>query len=187
LLGHSSRYTGVLLCLFNAFSTVVIFPLLVVTKGDSASVPLSQLWMFEYYWEGVYLATGLTAAMAERKKTILIADDEPKVADTLRMILENAGYRTLVAHNGEDAARLISKSAPDAVLLDVILPAMDGVEVAIQACQAAPNCKVLLFSGQPDATELLAQASSRGYRFEILAKPARPKELLQRIGELLAR
>jgi len=143
--------------------------------------------MFEYSWEGVYLATGLTAAMAERKKTILIADDEPKVADTLRMILENAGYRTLVAHNGEDAARLISKSAPDAVLLDVILPAMDGVEVAIQACQAAPNCKVLLFSGQPDTTELLAQASSRGYRFEILAKPARPKELLQRIGELLAR
>jgi len=64
--------------------------------------------MFEYSWEGVYLATGLTAAMAERKKTILIADDEPKVADTLRMILENAGYRTLVAHNGEDAARLIS-------------------------------------------------------------------------------
>jgi DNA-binding response OmpR family regulator len=103
------------------------------------------------------------------------------------MILQNAGYRTIVVHNGEHAAQLIRKSAPDAVLLDVILPGMDGVEVAIQACQSAPNCRVLLFSGQPDAAQLLAQAGSRGYNFEILAKPARPKELLERIAELLAR
>lgn len=125
--------------------------------------------------------------MAERRKTILIADDEPKVAETLRMILENAGYHATVVHNGEEAARLISKSAPDAVLLDVILPGIDGVEVAIQACRAAPHCKVLLFSGRPDAADLLAQAQSRGYSFEIMAKPARPKELLEKIGEILAR
>ena len=123
--------------------------------------------------------------MAGRSKTILIADDDPKVADTLRMILENAGYRALVAYSGEEAARLIGEITPDAVLLDVILPGMDGVEVAIRACQAAPNCRVLLFSGRPDAADLLAQAQSRGYSFPILAKPTRPKEVLQKIGELL--
>lgn len=123
--------------------------------------------------------------MAKISKTILIADDEPKVADTLRMILENSGYRAIVARTGEEAARLIRESSPDAVLLDVILPGMDGVEVAIQACRAAPHCKVLLFSGRPDAADLLAQASARGYSFEIIAKPARPKELLDRLGELL--
>ncbi|HLX74680.1 MAG TPA: response regulator [Terriglobales bacterium] len=124
--------------------------------------------------------------MAGGTKTILIADDEPTVANTVRMILESAGYQTMIAHDGNSAARLIREVGPDAVLLDVILPGMDGVEVAIQACRTAPNCKVVLFSGRPDAADLLAQARARGYNFEILAKPARPQELLEKIRELLA-
>jgi DNA-binding response OmpR family regulator len=124
--------------------------------------------------------------MAEGTKTVLIVDDEPTVANTVRMILESAGYRTIVAHDGQEAARLIKEAGPDAVLLDVILPRMDGVEVAIQACQVAPNCKVVLFSGRPDAADLLAAARARGYSFEILAKPTRPQELLEKIRDLLA-
>ncbi|HKT70658.1 MAG TPA: response regulator [Terriglobales bacterium] len=123
--------------------------------------------------------------MAEGTKTVLIADDEPTVANTLRMILESAGYRTIVAHDGQEAARLIREAGPDAVLLDVILPRMDGVEVAIQACRTAPNCKVVLFSGRPDAADLLAAARARGYSFEILAKPARPQELLEKLRNVL--
>lgn len=126
-------------------------------------------------------------AMAEEIKTVLIADDEPTVANTLRMILESAGYRTIVAHDGHEAARLIREAGPDAVLLDVILPRMDGVEVAIQACRTAPNCKVVLFSGRPDAADLLAAARVRGYSFEILAKPARPQELLEKLRDVLVR
>lgn len=124
--------------------------------------------------------------MAGGAKTILIADDEPTVANTVRMILERAGYRTMIAHDGNTAARLIREVGPDAVLLDVILPGIDGVEVAIQACRTAPNCKVVLFSGRPDAADLLARARARGYNFEILAKPARPQELLEKMHELLA-
>ncbi len=124
--------------------------------------------------------------MAGGTKTILIVDDEPTVANTVKMILESAGYQTMVAHDGQEAARLIREAGPDAVLLDVILPRMDGVEVAIQACRTAPNCKVVLFSGRPDAADLLAGAHARGYRFEILPKPTRPQELLEKIRDLLA-
>lgn len=124
--------------------------------------------------------------MDSRTKTILIADDEPTVANTVRLILESAGYLTLLAHDGRAAARLIREAAPDAVLLDVILPGMDGVAVAIEACRTSPNCKVVLFSGRPDAAELLAQAKVRGYNFEILAKPTRPQDLLERMRTLLA-
>lgn len=124
--------------------------------------------------------------MAGRAQTILIVDDEPTVANTVRMILERAGYRTLVAHDGESAASLIREVSPDAVLLDVILPGIDGIEVAIQACRTAPNCKIVLFSGRPDAAELLAAAQARGYAFEILPKPTPPQELLQKLRELLA-
>lgn len=126
-------------------------------------------------------------AMAEGTKTVLIADDEPTVANTLRMILESAGYRTIVAHDGQEAARLIREAGPDAVLLDVILPRMDGVEVAIEACRTAPNCKVVLFSGRPDAADLLAAARVRGYSFEILAKPTRPQELLEKLRDVLVK
>jgi CheY-like chemotaxis protein len=125
--------------------------------------------------------------MTGRTKTILIADDERKVADTLRMILEGVGYRVLVANDGEQAARIIRETAPDAVLLDVILPGMDGIEVAIQACTAAPHCKVVLFSGQPDTAGILARAAARGYSFEVLAKPVRPQELLKRFSDILSR
>ena len=124
--------------------------------------------------------------MAGRAQTVLIVDDEPTVANTVRMILERAGYRTLVAHDGESAARLIRKLSPDAVLLDVILPGINGIEVAIQACRTAPDCKVVLFSGRPDAAELLAEAHARGYAFEILPKPTPPRELLEKLRELLA-
>lgn len=124
--------------------------------------------------------------MADRTKTILIVDDEATVANTVRMILERAGYKTFVTHDGESAARLIREVSPDAVLLDVILPRMDGVEVAIQACRTAPNCKVMLFSGRPDAADLLLKAKARGYAFEILPKPTPPQELLEKLRELLA-
>ena len=124
--------------------------------------------------------------MADKTKTILIADDEPTVAKTVKLILEQAGYRVLVAHDGETAARMIREAGPDAVLLDVILPRMDGVEVAIQACRTAPNCRVVLFSGRPDAADLLARARSRGYAFDILPKPARPRDLLDKLRDLLA-
>jgi DNA-binding response OmpR family regulator len=124
--------------------------------------------------------------MAGGTKTILIVDDEPTVAKTVRMILEHGGYRTIVTHDGEDAARLIREVSPDAVLLDVILPRLDGVEVAIQACRTAPSCKVVLFSGRPDAADLLAAARTRGYSFEILPKPTRPQDLLEKMRELLA-
>lgn len=124
--------------------------------------------------------------MADRTKTILIVDDEATVANTVRMILERAGYKTFVTHDGESAARLIREVSPDAVLLDVILPRMDGVEVAIQACRTAPNCKVMLFSGRPDAADLLLKAKARGYAFGILPKPTPPQELLEKLRELLA-
>lgn len=124
--------------------------------------------------------------MAGETHTILIADDEPTVANTVRMILERAGYRAIVTHDGNSASRLIRELSPDAVLLDVILPGIDGIEVAIQTCRTTPNCKVVLFSGRPDAADLLAEARARGYNFEILPKPTRPQELLEKMRAVLA-
>lgn len=60
---------------------------------------------------------------------ILIVDDEPNIVIPLQFLMEQNGYRTLVAQSGEEALELISKEKPDLVLLDIMLPGVDGFEV----------------------------------------------------------
>ena len=62
-------------------------------------------------------------------KKILIVDDEPNIVIPLQFLMEQNGYRTLVAQSGEEALESISKEKPDLVLLDIMLPGVDGFEV----------------------------------------------------------
>ena len=60
---------------------------------------------------------------------ILIVDDEPNIVIPLQFLMEQNGYSTLVAESGEEALELIAKEKPDLVLLDIMLPGVDGFEV----------------------------------------------------------
>ena len=60
---------------------------------------------------------------------ILIVDDEPNIVIPLQFLMEQHGYRVLVAQSGEEALESISKEKPDLILLDIILPGVDGFEV----------------------------------------------------------
>ena len=60
---------------------------------------------------------------------ILIVDDEPNIVIPLQFLMEQNGYTTLVAQSGEEALEMISKERPDLVLLDIMLPGVDGFEV----------------------------------------------------------
>ena len=62
-------------------------------------------------------------------KTILIADDEPNIVISLEYLLQRAGYRVVVARDGQEALDAIAAAAPDQVLLDVMLPRVSGFEV----------------------------------------------------------
>ena len=62
-------------------------------------------------------------------KTILIADDEPNIVISLEYLLQRAGYRVVVARDGQAALDAIAAAAPDLVLLDVMLPRVSGFEV----------------------------------------------------------
>ena len=63
------------------------------------------------------------------KKKILIVDDEPNIVIPLQFLMEQNGYETLIASNGEEALDIIAKEMPDLVLLDIMLPGIDGYEV----------------------------------------------------------
>ena len=79
---------------------------------------------------------------------ILIVDDEPTITDTLCTIFEHCGYDCTKAYDAERALELALETLPDLLLTDVMLPGMNGVQLAITLRERIPECKTLLLSGQ---------------------------------------
>jgi CheY-like chemotaxis protein len=113
------------------------------------------------------------------KPRIVVADDEPVIADTLAIILNQSGFEARAVYSGEEAVQLAAAFAPDMLVSDVIMADLNGIETAILMRSLLPQIKVLLFSGQAASADLLAQARAKGYEFELLAKPVHPKDLLR--------
>ena len=119
------------------------------------------------------------------KPFILVVDDERRIAETLALILESKGYAAEAAHDGASALEICRQRLPDLVVTDVVMPGMNGIELAIAIRLQFPGCRILLFSGQAETLEILEDAKRRGYDFELLAKPLHPEELLKKVKELI--
>jgi CheY-like chemotaxis protein len=115
---------------------------------------------------------------------ILIVDDERVIADTLALIFGKRGYEARTAYSAEDALGLIPTWAPDLAVLDVALPTMNGIDLAILLKAEYPACEVKLLSGQADIGDLLTAATASGHAFEVLAKPVHPTILLDMAAQL---
>lgn len=120
------------------------------------------------------------------ERRILIVEDEKVVADTLGQILAANGYEIRVVYSAEDAVSLVGGWRPDVAILDVMLPKMNGIELALVLKETYPECQSLLFSGQPSVEVLMQKAKSEGHEFEILAKPVHPSVMLDAISTLLS-
>ena len=126
--------------------------------------------------------------LVEKGKTrVLVVDNEQIIADTLALILRQNGFDASVAYSGEEAVQKALMLRPDVVLSDIIMGELNGLDASILICEAVPDCKILLFSGQPATADLLLQAKSRGHAFEVLAKPVHPTVILEQISALTAR
>jgi CheY-like chemotaxis protein len=112
------------------------------------------------------------------KPRILVVDDERLIADTCSEILEGAGFDVRRAYEGSTALEIASEFRPDYLLTDVLMPRMNGVELAICISKMLPSAKILLFSGQAGISQILLQGRERGYEFELLAKPIHQLELI---------
>lgn len=112
---------------------------------------------------------------------VLVVDDERIIADTVREILESVGFDVAVAYSGWEALEKVSRFKPDQLLTDVKMPGMNGVELAIAIRMMYPTTKILLFTAQAGVSELVMEAEKRGFHFELMAKPLRPSELIERL------
>ncbi len=117
--------------------------------------------------------------------TILIVDDEIKNRKLLEVLLKHKGYLTLSAASGDEALAMIEERAPDLVLLDVIMPNLDGYQVAkiLKAHPASCNIPIIMVSALGDRTARLAGLTAGAEEF--LTKPIDRDELWLRVRNLL--
>jgi DNA-binding response OmpR family regulator len=121
------------------------------------------------------------SATEPQPKVVFVVDDEQMIATTLTIILNKAGFDAHAFFNGQEAVDSLDKLRPDLLIADVMMAGMNGIQAAIITRTKLPQCKVLLFSGQPATMELLEMARAQGHDFEILAKPVHPADLLEKL------
>lgn len=129
---------------------------------------------------------GVVKIGAHPEFRVLIVDDDCVVADSLAMVFSTAGYDTRVAYSAEQAAEIISQWEPRLVILDVVLPGMNGIDFAIKLKASCPTCVVLLYSGDQTTFPLLQEAIEKGHEFKIVAKPVPPTFFLDEAARLVS-
>ncbi len=112
----------------------------------------------------------------DRCRNILIVDDDPAVAESLRMLVSRQGHHARVAQSAEEAFELIASWQPELAVLDVMLPGISGVEFAKFLRGAHPACEIALISGHPGTKDLVECAQAGGKNpLQILPKPVDPE------------
>ena len=119
-------------------------------------------------------------------RRILIVDDEVEVTGSLAAIFRRHEYDVRVAASAEAAIDAVAAWQPDLAIVDVQLPQMNGIDLAMVIRDTHPYCGLVLFSGQHTTQDLLEEAAKKGHIFEILAKPVHPMFLLDYVSSRLA-
>ena len=118
---------------------------------------------------------------ANNPVVVLIVDDLPENLSMLHDALDEAGYKVLVATNGESALARARQSLPDVILLDAVMPGIDGFEVArrLKADFSTQHIPIIFMTGLTETEHIVAafEAGSADY----VTKPVRPPEVLARI------
>jgi DNA-binding response OmpR family regulator len=119
-------------------------------------------------------------------KRVLIADDEPNIVTSLEFLMEQAGYETKVATNGQEAIDLAASFRPDLVLLDIMFPVKSGYEVCqqLKTEPATRGIKIVMVSargGDVDVAKALELGADA-----FISKPFSTRELVAKVREMLA-
>jgi DNA-binding response OmpR family regulator len=117
-------------------------------------------------------------------KTILVVDDEPNIIELVRLYLEQAGYAVAEARDGTEALRQHERVDPDLVVLDLMLPGLDGIEVTREVRRRGETPILMLTARSDDIDRIVGLELGAD---DYLTKPFNPRELVARVKAILRR
>lgn len=121
------------------------------------------------------------------KEKILVVDDEQDLVKLIRYHLEKDGYKVITAYNGDDALFLTRKERPELIILDLMLPGIDGLEVCrkLKADQELAHPAIIMLTAKGEEADI-----TKGLKLgadDYMTKPFSPKELVARVQAVLRR
>ena len=116
---------------------------------------------------------------------VLIAEDEPSIVISLEFLLKGAGYDVAVARDGSEALKLAGTWRPDLIVLDVMMPSVNGFEVCrrIRGTREIKDTKILMLTARGRESEMKKGATAGASAY--MTKPFATQELLRTVAELL--
>lgn len=118
------------------------------------------------------------------KYKILVADDDPNICELLRLYLEKEGYEAVIASNGEEAVSLFFKSSPDLVLLDIMMPKLDGWQTC-KRIRETSDCPIIMLTAKGEVFDRVLGLDLGADDY--IVKPFDTKEVIARIKAVLRR
>ena len=123
----------------------------------------------------------------ENPYKVLVVDDEADILEFIDYNLKKEGYQVFLAHNGKDAIAIAKKNKPDLILLDVMMPVMDGIETCKQIKSDPDFAKTFVVFLTARSEEFSEIAGFQAGADDYIAKPIKPRVLLTRINAILRR
>lgn len=119
------------------------------------------------------------------KPKVLVVDDEPNILMSLEFLMRKSGYEVFIARNGAEALQLVNEQMPHVLVLDIMMPEVDGYEVCqyIKSSEALQHIRVIFLSAKSKEADI-----EKGYAAGAdlyLTKPFSTRELMQRIKEFV--
>jgi len=117
--------------------------------------------------------------------TVLVVDDDPVIVKLLQVNFEMEGYEVITASDGEEGLQRARESMPDVMLLDVMMPKINGLQVAstLKGDATTAGIPIVLLSAKAQAADVQA---GKAVADEYITKPFDPLELLDRVSKLIA-
>ncbi|MFO8048408.1 MAG: response regulator transcription factor [Desulfosudaceae bacterium] len=121
------------------------------------------------------------------KETILVVDDEEDILELVRVSLEREGYGVVCAESGEKALTLVRSGMPDMMVLDIMMPGMDGLEVArtIKASPQTSSIAIIMLSAKGEESDIITGLELGADDY--LTKPFSPRVLIARVRSVFRR
>jgi DNA-binding response OmpR family regulator len=117
-------------------------------------------------------------------QTVLVVDDEPQIVRLVRAYLEEAGFRVVTASDGQEALYVARHEKPDLVVLDILMPRMDGLEFT-RRIRSERNVPIIMLTARADETDRIVGLEMGADDY--VTKPFSPREIVARVRAVLRR